>query len=114
MKPFTYQLSSSDCSSLYFILSATSELLPFLPSDEYDSSFISKQKEYSISAAKVLENQSTRISLNQLQAIYNALIIADEIVHKDIFLSDDLYKSFTPYIFAVEKLLPIFDDYFVS
>lgn len=112
MKPFTYHITDSDCSSLYFILSATSELLSLLPSDEYDPSFIANQKKYSISAAKVLEKQDTQISLNQLQAIYNALVIADEIIHKEIPLADALYSTFTPYTFAVEKLLPVFTDYF--
>lgn len=111
MKEFTYQFNSSDLETLYFVLSSTTDLLPVLVLDDFDECAKINQAKYARSAAHKLEKLDTKISSNELQASFNALVLSARILYKEIPVSEEIFDFFSKYAFSIEKLLPIFSDY---
>lgn len=111
MKQFTYQFDSSDLETLYFVLSSTTDLLPILVLDDFSESAKINQEKHARSAARKFKKQDSKISLNELQASFNALVLSARILYKELPVSEEIFDLFSKYAFSIEKLLPIFSDY---
>lgn len=112
MKSFNYKFDSSDIKTLCFLLSVTSDLLPYCSVEDFDKSAISNQCKYARSVSEKLMNFNSSISAFELQATYNALIFSEKILNNEIPVSKEIFDSISEYSFSINKLLIVFDNYF--
>lgn len=111
---FNYHPSTSDVKTMLTVLTVTTEILPFLEMDDFSDDAKQQTLKYASSAINRLQNMDTRISLNEMRAIYNSLIIADMVNHKEIVADDLSSELCSDNTFTIQKLLPVFEEYFSS
>ena len=105
MKKFTYQFSSSDLETLYFVLTSTTDLLPVLALGDFDECAKTNQEKYARSAARKLEKLDTKISSNELQASFNALVLSVRILYKEVPVSEEIFDFFLKICFFHRKII---------
>lgn len=112
MKKFDYQPSTSDVETMLTTLTIMTSLLPTLDLEDFDELHKQQNIYYANSAIKRLENLETKISGNELQAIFNSLLIADMINHKELHVDESVAKLCTERIFTIQKLISVFENLF--
>ena len=111
-KPFNYSPTEADINTMLTTLFVMEESLWDLDLEEMNPLFKHECLRYGKSAEKRLANLEEQISFNELQAIYNSLVIADMINHKKITVDAQLTQLCLDNIFGINKLLPVFEDFF--
>lgn len=111
-KSFGYNPSESDVKTMLATLFVMEEALPDLELEETNPLFKQECLKYGKSAEKSLTNLEEKISFNELQAIYNSLVIADMINRKELTVDAQLTQFCLDNIFGINKLLPVFENFF--
>lgn len=112
MKKINYEPSMSDVKTMLTTLTIMIEILPTLELDGFDELHKQQNIYYANAAFQRLEKLDTKISINELHAIYNSLVIADMINHKELNVDDAIAKHCLDHIFVIQKLLPVLDKFF--
>lgn len=112
LRSFDYTPSESDIKTMLTTLFVMEESLPELDFEGTNPFFKQECLKYGKNAEQRLINLEQKISFNELQAIYNSLVIADMINHKELTVNAQLTQLCVNNIFGINKLLPIFENFF--
>lgn len=108
MKNFEYSFSDSDIKTLLCTLS----VMPLVRPDGVSDTQQSINDSCCASAIEKLTAARTDFQPNEIRVMSASLILSDMILKGDIEAYAEIKKTLSPYIFSINRLLPIFISIF--